>query len=138
MLVATIRPDLIYRTGVIEPFSPKQPIHQAQGVPGSFVKEIRPAGPQTVSPQPANNVAQAARAVASQFAQGKSAKVKIGSVTRTLKPKQRATGDVFGRIVSAARHLAQGKAVAITSGGQKVVATPPPQTVGRRDHRRRK
>lgn len=138
MLVMNLRPDVITRTGVIEPFSPQQPIREAQGVPGGFVNEVRPAGPQTISPQPAAAVAQAARAVASQFARGKSAKVKVGGVTKTLKPGQAATGDVFGRIVSAARHLAQGKSVAITAGGQQVVATPPGMGIGRRDHRSRK
>jgi len=133
MLIANVvRPDLIYRTGVIEPFSPQQPVHQAQGQPGGFINEVRPPGPQTISPQPASQVASAARAVAAQFAQGKAAKVKVGSVTKTLRPGQAATGDVFGRIVSAARHLAKGQAVSITAQGQSVAVTPPPQAQGRR------
>ena len=138
-LVAELRPDVVTRTGVVDPFNANYLVRNAQGAVNPFINDVRPRGPDVTSPPPAVEVAAAASAVANQLRKGKGAKVKVGTVSVDVSPNGQpgnlkglsghGLGDaqgssIIGAIVSAAQQLAAGRPAIITSGYGSVVVSP--------------
>jgi hypothetical protein len=137
MLVAELRPDVVTRTGVVDPFGANRLVQRAQNAINPFINAVRPSGPDVTSPPPAVEIAAAASAVANQLRRGKGAQIAVGTVRVNVSPSGRpgnlkglsgglgdAHGSIIGSIVSAAQQLAAGRPVLITSGYGSVVVSP--------------
>lgn len=126
-----MRPDVVTRTGVIEPFWTRvvSPVTVARHTIDPFVASVRPWGP-AVAPTPSpRQVANAAIKVAENFKRGKGATVKVGMEKVAVRPGGAPPPGMAGQIQKAAEKIAADKSVAIRVG---------PQAVMVRDHRGRK
>lgn len=124
-----MRPDVVIRTGVIEPFWTRvvSPVDVARHTIDPFIESVRPRGP-AVAPTPEpERVAEAAVKVAEQFEKGKDAYVRIGYDRVRVTPSMPPAPGIVGAIVRAAQGLVRRKPVAITIGRRRVVV---------REHRR--
>jgi hypothetical protein len=124
-----MRPDVVIRTGIIEPFWTRvvSPVDVARHAIDPFIESVRPRGP-AVAPSPApEKVAAAAVKVAEQFDKGKDAVVRVGAEAVKVTATGPAPGGLIGAIVKAAQGLARGKSVGVRIGAQRVII---------RDHRK--
>ena len=94
------RPDQIISTGVIQPYSAREPVQQARSVISEFTRPVRPSGPQVVPEMQPTDVYRAAVRVARAQAQGIR------------------TPATDSRIVQAAHKLMAGKPFTIKAAGR--------------------
>jgi hypothetical protein len=116
--VMTVRPDEITKTGVINPYSPVDPVSQARSLPGRFISTYRPDGPQVYAAPSTQEIAAAAEAVAVQFRQGKGARVFISGHAKVLESGKQPTGVVWASIWQAAKASATGVPSLVKAWGQ--------------------
>lgn len=116
-----LRPDEVYRTGVIQPFWTRvlSPVDIARHTIDPFIASVRGPGP-AVAPTPDPQViAQAASRVAEHFRQGASATIRVGDAQVRVHPNQAPGGGIIGAIVHAAQAIASGQPVTIKHGPQQ-------------------
>ncbi len=128
-----LRPDMVWKTGVIEPYpiAQRNPVDVARGTIDPFIYGIRPPGPFIAEPAP-EHVANAAVAVANEFAKGRKALVVANGKTVKVGEGDQPVAGLAGVIAEAARQLRRQGHATIRSQGRTatVQMAPPPSRVG--------
>lgn len=123
-----MRPDVVIRTGVIEPFWTRMvsPVEVARHTIDPFIASVRPIGPAVAPSAPSaapspEEVAKVVVKAAEQLEKGKDARVRVAGNSVKITATTPSTPDIVGAIANAAQRLAKGQAVSVRVGPRQVL-----------------